>query len=67
MKYWVLMCLGVGIVLNNEVIGWICLLLATIPPFLRLMYAYAKIVANENRVLAPNEWESGIDEEGFYY
>lgn len=67
MKCWCLMCLLVGIVLNDEVLGWICLVLAAVPPFLSLMAKYAELIANENRKLSPSEFESGIDDDGFYY
>jgi len=61
MKHWTTMCLFVGFVLNDEVIGWICLLLAVVPLVFSILYRYAKIIDRETRRIGPC-----IDEEGFY-
>lgn len=60
MPYWSVMCLAVGTVLNDEAIGWVCLLLAVLPWFGKLAFAYAKLIAKENSRIAE------IDEDGFY-
>ncbi len=61
MKYWIFMCLAVGVVLNDECIGWLCLLLAVIPPFFSFCSQLGKVIEKENRRIGPC-----IDEEGFY-
>lgn len=62
MKYWVMMCIAVGLTLGDECIGWICLLLAVVPPLLRFAFRWSAMMHRENA-----RYTGGIDSEGFYY
>ena len=61
MKYWPITCLAVGFVLGDEVIAWICLLLAAVPPVLRLAMALSREYEKED-----SKYRGYIDEDGFY-